>query len=481
MANSQEDIITKNTGYLIFSYVVQKVLAFVFFVILARFLSADELGKYVFAFSFTTIFAVAIDLGLSSVLTREIAKDKTKIRAYLNNIIVFKLIASLVTYLAVVLSINLLGYPELTKNLVYLTGLVMILDSFSLTFYAALRGIQNLKFEALGTAYYQALIIFLGVTALFLGLPLSIVVAVYVASSLFNAIYSFWQAKRNLAFHFEFAFDQKVFKILFLIALPFALAGIFNRVFSYIDTILLSKLAGDVAVGIYSIAYKLTYALQFIPAALGAALFPAMSSFYLRSSENLKKSFEKYFLYLALIALPIISGTIALAPELIRALYGVRYLESILPLQILIMALAFIFFNYPIGSLLNSCDKQKVNTIIVGIAMAANIILNLLLIPKFSYAGSALAGLLSQGIWFILGLYQANKLIKIDKKMLGRKIALIFLSAVIMFFMIVMFKKVNWLLAGGFSTIFYFILIVVFRVIKIAEIKELISTVIKKS
>ncbi|MFH0819826.1 MAG: flippase [bacterium] len=477
----QSGKITKNTGYLIASYIGQNFLSFIFFIILARFLGVEDLGKYVFAFSFATLFSIAVDLNLSQVLTREIAKFKDKAENYLNNIIAFKLITAALTYLTVVLLINFLNYPDLTKILVYLTGLVMILDSFSLTFYGALRGIQNLKFEALSTIYGQLIIISLGTVALFLGLPLPVLIVIYILASLFKFIYSFWQVKKNLRVKFRPNLDKSILKLLFALALPFALAGIFNRVFYYTDTIFLSKLIGDVAVGIYSIAYKLTYSLQFIPAALGAALFPAMSSFYLTSPENLKKSFEKSFLYLSFIALPITFGTIALAPELIKTLYSEKYLEAILPLQLLIMAVIFIFLNYPIGSLLNACDRQKANTFNVGIAMAANIILNIILIPRFSYVGAAISGLVSQTLWFVLGLYQANKLIKIDKKMLGRKTALIFLSAVIMFFMIVMFKKVNWLLAGGFSTIFYLMLIIVFRVIKIVEIKELISTVIKKT
>lgn len=480
MTNYQPGTITKNTGYLAVSYVLQKILAFVYFIILARFITTDSLGKYVFAFSFATIYSIIIDLGLSPVLTREIAKTKEKAEIYLSSVIVFKLIMAAIAYLAIIISINLLGYPAITKTLVYLTGLIMVLDSFSLSFYAALRGIQNLRFEAMGAIYYQSIVIILGTLALILKLSLPILILVYVLASLFNFFYSFRQVKQNIGIKFKLIFDKKILKFLFIIAVPFALAGVFNRVFSYIDTILLSKLAGDVAVGIYSIAYKLTYALQFVPAALGAALFPAMSNFYLNSPENLKKSFEKSFFYLSLIALPVIFGVIALAPEIITTLYGTRYLNSILPLQILIMAIIFIFLNYPIGALLNSCDRQKINTANVGIAMVINIALNLILIPKLSYTGAAIAGLLGQASLFALGFYQANKIIKINHKFLAKKISLILLSSFLMFFFVIMFRKHNWIIVGGFSAILYLGLIMLFEVLKLEEVKELANSVIRK-
>ena len=63
-------------------------------------------------------------------------------------------------------------------------------------------------------------------------------------------------------------------------ALPFALAGIFTKVYSYIDTVLLSSFLGSKAVGYYSIPSKITFAFQFIPMAFSAALFPAMSKFF---------------------------------------------------------------------------------------------------------------------------------------------------------------------------------------------------------
>lgn len=67
--------IAKNTSYLTLALVIQKVISFLYFVILARNLDPEFLGKYYFAISFTTIFAIFIDFGLVNYLTRETAKD----------------------------------------------------------------------------------------------------------------------------------------------------------------------------------------------------------------------------------------------------------------------------------------------------------------------------------------------------------------------------------------------------------------------
>ena len=72
--------IAKNTSYFTLALIVQKIISFSYFTIIARNLLPDDLGKYYFAISFTTIFAIFIDLGLSNVLMREVPKIKEKIK-----------------------------------------------------------------------------------------------------------------------------------------------------------------------------------------------------------------------------------------------------------------------------------------------------------------------------------------------------------------------------------------------------------------
>ena len=90
--------IAKNTSYLTIALIIQKVLSFSYFILLARGLGPENLGKYYFAISFTTIFAIFIDLGLVNYLTRETAKIKDKVPKLLANILGLKIISSFFIY-----------------------------------------------------------------------------------------------------------------------------------------------------------------------------------------------------------------------------------------------------------------------------------------------------------------------------------------------------------------------------------------------
>jgi len=140
--------IAKNTIYLTVATIGQKILAFLYFILIARLAGVEGTGKYFFAVSFTTIFSIFVDLGLSSVLIRETAKKREAAGRYLGNILGAKIILGALTYLAVVLTINIMDYPAVTKLMVYLSGIVMLLDSFNVTFYAIFRGRQNLRYES---------------------------------------------------------------------------------------------------------------------------------------------------------------------------------------------------------------------------------------------------------------------------------------------------------------------------------------------
>jgi len=408
--------LAKNTTYLTIAAIGQKVLAFVYFMIIARTVGVEWTGKYFFALSFTTIFSIFVDFGLNHVLIREIAKDRSKISKYLNNVFTTKIFLAVVSAIAAIIIINAMGYDQLTLTLVYIALVVMILDSFHLTFYGVFRGIKTLKYEAIGIFVSEMIIVGFGGFVLFTNPTLPLLIIALLLGSIFHIIYSLILLKTKLNILPKWELDKIFLKATFIIAIPFALAGVSNKVYSYIDSVLLSLLAGDIYVGWYSIAYKFTYAFQFIPMAFVAGLYPALSSCWKKDNENLMKTFDQAMRYMMIISVPIALGIFSLADKIVLTFYGVDYFESILPLQILVFVLIAIFLDFPIGSLLNACDRQAVKTGIMVATMIVNVILNLILIPQYQVVGAAIAGLISFWMMFFIGIYFSRKIIKYSLK-----------------------------------------------------------------
>lgn len=448
--------IAKNTTILTSAMVIQRILAFVYFTLVARGIGVENIGKYSFALSFAMIFSIFVDLGLTSAMVREIARAREKIKDYVGTVFGFKVIFGVITFGLIYVVINILNYPEITRFFVYLAGIAIILDSFHLTFYGVFRGLRILKYEAIGLIIGQLFILSFGLSIVYLELPLYFLLFALILGSLFNIIFSFSLIRIKEGFFPWPVYNKKIFLFLGRIAFAFALAGIFVKIYSYIDTVLLSYLKGDLAVGWYSIPIKLTLAFQFIPMALVASLYPTLSYYFKNSHDRLLITFEKGIKYLIILAVPLSFGIGILADKIILSLYGPDFSPSIIPLRILVIGLVFAFLSFPVGSLLNACNKQKIQTIILGLTMVLNIILNLILIPRFGVIGTSITATVSYIFLFTTGIIYARKVVAYRSGIFFQIFLKVFFASIIMVGVIIFLKPfVNFIILGFIGIIVY--------------------------
>ena len=132
------------------------------------------------------------------------------------------------------------------------------------------------------------------------------------------------------------------------------------------------------------------------------SIFPIMSRFYISSSNSLKFAVEKSFKYLTVIAVPLGVGISLLADQIIFVLYGQPYSQSAGALQILIWADVLFLMDYSFTILLMACNRQKLNTMTLGLCALMNAVLNFIFIPQFGYMAAAVILLLTQFISLVV-------------------------------------------------------------------------------
>jgi len=401
--------IARNTSYLTLALILQKIISFTYFIILTRALGLEMMGQYYAALSFTTIFAIFIDLGFANTLTREVAKHQEQAETWLGNVISLKIPLAIITLFLALGTALIFGYDNLGFELIMISSVCMILDSFTTTFFAAVRGFHNLKFESISSVIYQLIILVLGYLALYSGFGVKVAMAVLAVASVFNFIYSYLIVRYRLNLKWNLLFQKEFIKSIFRISWPFAFFAIFQRLYLYLDSVMIGILANYHQVGVYQIAFKIIFALQFLPMAFTASLYPAMSSYWLNNRQQLVLSFERAINYLIIISLPIIGGVIALDDKIIDLFKAGN--EALWPLRISILALFFIFVNFPIGSLLNACDRQRRNLSFMVAVTIISVFANFLLIPKYGAIGASITVLATNAIMFILGLWEAKRII----------------------------------------------------------------------
>lgn len=396
--------ITRNTVFFIAALVGQKILTFFYFAMIARVMGVEDTGRYFLATSFTLLFSVIGDFGFAPFLVREAAKLREGVSEKLRTILGAKILLSGVLFFVINGTNFFLPYPPLTKLLIFLASLSVILESWHLTFYALLRGWQRLEYEAMGLLLGYVFIVGVGTASLFLFPSLPFLIALLIIGNAANVLWAFFFVRRTTHLSLSPSFALPQLRHLFVLIIPFALAAVFTRVTGFIDTFLLSLLGTETMVGLYSVPFKVTFALQFIPLAFSASLLPAMSSFAKTSTELLAKTFTKGSLYLLFIVLPVAFGIAALADQIIPTIFGEQYSPAIVTQRLLILSLVFLFLNFPIGAFLVATDRQNLNTTFLGVTMIVNILLNLFFIPRVGILGPAIASVGANAFLFVAGL-----------------------------------------------------------------------------
>lgn len=408
----------KNAAYSLLSTLIQKGLTLLYFIVIAREFGPYDQGLYSAALAFTTLFGVLIDMGLSSALVRETARNPSRAQVYLGHMFVFRIVLSILVYALVIAFSAAAGYSSQLVSLIAISGIAMCIDVISTSCWAIMRGFQNLKYESIGGVLAIGVMITIGGVAVILKLPVSALVWAVVAGSVANLIYVLVLFVRRARVRLSLQWNWTVAREMALLTAPFALAALFSRMYTYSDSALLAKFAGEVYVGYYAAANKLILALNMIPAAVSSSIYPAMSSAFARGDEMISRTYTRAHTYLFFLALPMSVGTALLSKQIVAFFYGSTYAPTALTLTLLAPALLFGFLMFPAVAVLAATNKQHTNTVIFGVGALVNVMCNLALIPFFQSYGSAVAASFSSAAIFLMSFFAISALWKPHAKQL---------------------------------------------------------------
>jgi len=392
-------LVAKNTLFLSLADVGGKLSTFVFLLVAARRLGAEDFGVFSFALAFVGMFAVLTDLGLGQLAVREIARNRGVARRLVGNALAIKLVVGVAVIALMALAVNVLGYPARTVHVVYICGLTIADSAFTLYFRLVYQGFERTSFAAFGRALQMVLMVG-GVVLLARGqLGVESYAWVFAAVSLSVAVFS-WSMCSLFLVRPALSLRLVEWRRMLRAALPFGLAGLLVMLYYWNGSAVLSKLSGDEAVGIYGAAFRLVLGMSLVASAFAGAMYPVMSRLYVQDPVRLRQVFTRSMRYMLLIAVPLgVLGTV-LARPVILMLYGRGYEASIPVLIILGWWLALVHLNCLTGHYFLSINRPRTLTLQAGISLGVNVGLNVLLIPRLGPAGAAWAVLAAEAIGF---------------------------------------------------------------------------------
>ena len=283
----------------------------------------------------------------------------------------------------------------------FILGFAMIVGSFGEFFGYTFRGLQRVEFDAALSLLSRTIVMAVGFWLLGAGLGLTGVAIAYLVGSLAGAIGG-WLWLRHRFFTPILSFRPDTWREIVRRALPLGAAIALSVAYTRTAVFVLDAVEGADAVGNYGAAMKLTEPLSILPAALLAAVFPALVGSRADHNPVGEQLRSLTMLVLAGCGVLVAAVGVTAGPWLLELLYGSQYAGASAPLQVLAVAVLFTFVNYALAHFLIAHDMHRRYLAYTVTVFTLNLVLCLVLVPRFGPVGAAWSVVLSEVVLLIL-------------------------------------------------------------------------------
>ncbi len=361
-----------------------------------RVLLAVGTGKIAFASSTATYFTMFASLGIPTYGIRACAKirdDKEKLSKTVQELLIINSVTMLLSCTVFVISIFAVPQFAAEKELFFINGIGIVLNVYSMSWlYNALEQYSYITVCNLTVKIVSLVLMFLIVKEpsdyIKYG---AITMFASCASYIFNFIYAqrFISLKKQSGYEFK----KHIPPILMFFAMSAA-----TSIYTNLDVVMLRFMKDDAEVGIYDAAIKVKTILITMITSLGTVLLPRLSYYVQKNDkEAFYRMVSKAFNFVFIAATGVMVYFMMFTSETILFLAGKDFLQSVLPMRILMPTVLLIGLSNITGIQV-LIPQGKENKVVFSVTAGAilDFLLNLVLIPRYGAAGAAMATLLAE-------------------------------------------------------------------------------------
>lgn len=393
----------RDSLYAIVFHLAPRLANVLLFVLIGRIAGPTEAGIFTLAATYLLIF-LAIMVGLDDLLVRQVARQPDAAGDYFAGFVLLRLFLSLISFAVIyVLVRQVFAYQPATAGPIFILSLSLVPESIATVAQAILMAQRRFAPPAVILASTSAVKFIGGAAVILAGGTIATVAWVWVIGSVVGMAFMLRFALRDILL-LEVS-GQRVWNLLRREQwriLSFLSLTALVTIETQSDTILLSGFRGETEVGWYGAATAVAYSLLMFSQAYRLAVYPLMIQVSSRSLEMLRQLYRDSIRFLALLVLPMIAGVLLIAPAIVDLVFGPAFAPTVPALRILILVLLFLFLNEPNVRLLLIGDRQQRLFVYLLSSAVANVLLNLLLIPKLGIEGAAIARVSSTLLLFAL-------------------------------------------------------------------------------
>ena len=378
-------------------------------------LQVESIGRVEFARSFTSYFTMLAMLGIVSYATRESAKIKTnkiELTRFAHEIILFNVLAVILSLLLFFCFIFFLPQLSTYKLLLFINSFSIILVALGLEWlFAAMEDYAYISVRSIIIQIISVIIILIFVRTkqdlyLYAFFQMLSLVAPNVINLVYSRKYISWKPVGN----YNLKRHIKPILILFLMTVSV-------QIFSSLDTTMLGFMSGDISVGLYTASTKMINITSSLLVAIISVLTPKISVLVKKQEWNrIKEISYQAISIILMLSIPAALGLALLSKDLIVVFSGKSFIDGNFSAKILALRIILSPLNtYFIVQLFISMGYEKKNLLTTSVAALVNIILNFLLIPSFMQNGAAVATIMAELIELAFNLYFVRNILNVKK------------------------------------------------------------------
>ncbi len=407
----------KNNLFVFSNRFLSKIITLFLMLFIARSLSPESFGNLTILLTLSSIFALALDLGSSFIVVREIAAMNFDANDVLFSALFTKSIFSIITFGGLIFITYLLGFNKDIINASYIFATGQIFESFLMTVVKYYEGQERMSISSTLQIMERIIIViaifcFSNVTSLIHAYGFS-----YIVSNLVAVFIGIILSRHILNFrkHIKFVIAKKIL----IFSLPFIIFNFFSVVYNRIDIFIISHYYNEFQVGIYRASFQLIESIYFISLGLNVTLLPLFARKFQNELQDAKLKYSlvsKELFFLGLLITVIIFQN---AKSILDILYKGKYSSGNVAFEILSITIPFYFLSNVMGNLLIAIGKEKIQIFSMVISSIFKVIILFILIKIWGIDGAAICVFLAELLSFSIqywGTIKNGFIIKIIKK-----------------------------------------------------------------
>lgn len=365
-----------------------RALNFLFFMLLANSLPTDEFGVLNYALGILVMVDIISDLGLSRFAMREMSKNPEVVQYFLNRILPYKIVISIVIYAMACLLIVLADLSSVHKWIVVLALIGLLFSAPSMFLENIIQANEGFGLISLAHIALSLTQFCIGGALLWAGAG---TIAISLTFSVTNLVYLAFMLLGSMSLKYPWTKKMELFHVFRYLSrsLPYLLSAVVILLAIRAEFLILAFFGTPTELGVFGMASKLIEAALLLSLAFGTVMSPRFAKAFSGSPRQLEQIYLSGLELLLSLALVATLAAYALIPFL-------PFLFRETSFEIMPALMRIVLIGYPGASifiyntsLLFGAVNQRIPVAILTILMALQVLLNVLLQSKFGIWGAA--------------------------------------------------------------------------------------------